>query len=60
VVTEAGERKLNALAAQDDALAQQLVDASGAGIEAMLAGHPRMSKRMRKRGERLLAKGPRL
>ncbi len=57
VVTEAGQHKLEDMARHDPELQQQLFDASGAAIADLLAGHPKMSKRERRRLERLLRPG---
>lgn len=52
VVSEKGEAKLKAAAAQDPALLKAMFDASGEVVEAVLAGERSLSKHTRKRLER--------
>ncbi len=56
-LTEAGEAKLNALMAADPALAEAMLAATGEAVAAVLAGHPRLPRRLRRAGERMLAQG---
>jgi hypothetical protein len=57
VLTEAGEAKLDALMAHDPALAEAMLAATGEAMAAVLAGHLRLPRRLRRAGERMLARG---
>jgi hypothetical protein len=57
VVTEAGERRLKSPAAHDRELLEALYEASGEVIATVLASEPTLSRRTRRRGERLLREG---
>ena len=56
VVTKAGERRLQALAKHDFALAEAVFEASGWQIAAVLASRRTLSRRWRRQAERLLRK----
>jgi hypothetical protein len=53
-MTKAGERKLTALAKHDFALGEAVFEASGWQIIAVLGGSRTLSRRSRRKAERLL------
>ena len=54
VATKAGERRLKALAKHDHGLAEAVLEASGRQLAAVLATSRTLSRRMRRKLERLL------